>query len=348
VHLPKTKVLLFLGAGALALACFTPHEAAAQQPLQQPPSQPAPQAPVIPWPSGWPTLPLPGVSPPTPSTGQPVPQASRALLMPLIGPQAWQQEVRLVIQELESTLSPEYAARVKNIPLIVDPNQGDVNAFAGCDDRGNPFIAATEGLLEAIDAMSQTQANDDLFGTHTYDQYASVVMPRLAQGKGQSAALPLGILPVTTALDPRRLSHAHELFDEIAAFTFGHEISHHYLHHTGCANGQAQAGGANLAQLGQVFLRAVPVFNQPFETAADTAGCINTLDTGSARRARGLYVWTERGGLSLLDFFSRLERASGLSPLNPLGYVLSHPRPSLRIPWVQTVAQTWHYQHPGS
>jgi hypothetical protein len=259
--------------------------------------------------------------------------------------------VRLVIQEIESTLSPEHAARVRNVPLIIDPNQGDVNAFAGCDDQGNPFIAGTEGLLEAIDAIAQTQANDDLYGTHTYDQYASVVMPRLAQGKGQSAALPLGILPITTALDPRRLSHAHELFDEIAAFTFGHELSHQYLGHTGCANGQAQGGGAglaNLAQLGQVLLRAVPVFNQPFETAADTAGCVNTLDTGNARRARGLYVWTERGGLSLLDFFLRLERASGLSPLNPVGYVLSHPNPSLRIPWVKTVAQGWRYQHPGT
>jgi hypothetical protein len=348
VHLFKTHLLPFLG--ALALACLAPYDASAQQAPAQPPPPPQ-QAPVLPWPSGWPTLPIPGIpglSPPAPAAGQPAPAASRALLPPLIGPQAWQQEVRLVIQELESSLSPEYAARVKSIPLVIDPNQGDVNAFAGCDDQGNPFIAATEGLLEAIDAISQTQANDDLFGTRTYEQYASVVMPRLAQGKGQSAALPLGILPITTALDMRRLSHAHELFDEIAAFTFGHEISHHYLHHTGCANGQAQAGGVNLGQLGQGFLRVAPVFNQPLETAADTAGCINTLDTGNARRARGLYVWTERGGLSLLDFFSRLERASGLSPLNPMGYVLSHPSPTLRIPWVKTVAQGWRLQHPGS
>jgi hypothetical protein len=258
----------------------------------------------------------------------------------------WQQEVRLVMQELESSLSPEYAARVKNIPLVIDPNQGDVNAFAGCDDQGHPFIAGTEGLLEAIDAIAQTQANDELYGTHTYDQYTATVMPHLAQGKGQSAALPLGIIPFTTALDPRRLSRAHELYDEIVAFTFGHELSHHYLGHTGCANGAAGPLSAAV-QAGQVFLRVAPVFNQPLETAADTAGCNNTLDTGRARRARGLYTWTERGGLSLLDFFLRLERAVGISPANPLGYVQSHPSPRLRIPWVQGTAQVWRFQHPG-
>jgi Zn-dependent protease with chaperone function len=332
----KTKILAFLG--AVALASFTPHEASAQQ------AQPSP------WPTGWPTIPgfpAPAPAAPAPGNAPGAPQAAHALLLPLVGPQAWEQEVRLVIQELESTLSPEYAARVRNIPLVVDPNRGDVNAFAGCNDQGSPFIAATEGLLEAIDAIAQTQANDELYGTHTYDQYTATVMPHLAQGKGQSAALPLGIIPFTTVLDPRRLSRAHELFDEIAAFTFGHEISHHYLGHTGCANGQAGGPVATAVQMGQVFLRVAPVFNQPLEAAADTYGCNNVLDTGRARGARGLYVWTERGGLSLLDFFLRLERAAGVSPVNPIGYVQSHPSPRFRIPAVQGVAQVWHLQHPG-
>src|SRR5580698_2438793 len=228
----KTRFLLLC---LLALTCLVPHSASAQQ------------APAIPWPSSWPSPFPPPAAPATPPPGGT--QPARPLLFPLIGPQAWQQEVRLVMQELVANLSPEHAARVKNIPLVVDPNQGDVNAFAGCDDQGNPFVAATEGLLEALDAVSQTQANDDLFGTRTYDQYTATVMPRLAQGKGSSAALPLGIIPITTALDPRRLSHAHELFDEVAAFTFGHELSHQYLGHTGCANGQAQGGGAGLANL---------------------------------------------------------------------------------------------------
>jgi hypothetical protein len=254
------------------------------------------------------------------------------------------------MQEQIANLSPEHAARVRNVPLVVDPNQGDVNAFAGCDDQGNPFVAATEGLLEALDAISQTQANDDLYGTRTYEQYTAAVMPHLAQGKGTgaSAALPLGILPLTTALDPRRLSRAHELFDEIAAFTFGHELSHHYLGHTGCANGQAAAtAGPNPAILAQAFLRMIPIANQPNEVAADSAGCINTLDSGRARAPSGKYMWTERGGLTLLDFFARLERAAGVSPLNPIGYIQSHPNPAIRIPIVKAVAQTWRYQHPG-
>ena len=325
----KTRLLLV---AIVAMAFFAPSSAGAQQ------------LPAIPWPTGWPSP-----FPPAPATSAPAPgaPASQALLAPLIGPQAWQQEVRLVLQELIANLSPQYAARVRNIPLVVDPNQGDVNAFAGCDDQGNPFMAATEGLLEALDAVSQTQANDDLYGTRTYDQYTSVVMPRLAQGKGSSAALPLGIIPFNTALDPRRLSHAHELFDEIAAFTFGHELSHHYLGHTGCANGQTSAGGPNPAQLATMVTRILPGLNQPNEIAADSAGCINTLDAGHARAALGHYRWTERGGLTLLDFFARLERAAGLSPLNPIGFLQSHPNPAIRIPIVKAVAQTWHFQHPG-
>jgi hypothetical protein len=330
---PLRRLLLVLSLISFSLlvgACVVPHVT----PIQQTPS--------IPWPSAWPS---PFPAPPTQTPGSALPSSSRPLLLPLLGPQAWQAEVRLVIQEIVSNLSPENAAKVRNIPLVIDPNQGDVNAFAGCDDQGSPFIAATEGLLDAIDAISQTQANDDLYGTHTYDLYTGTVLPHLAQGKGSSAALPLGILPLTTALSPARLSLAHDLFDEIVAFTFGHELSHHYLGHTGCARGQAPSGGPNVAALGVMLTHALPGLNQPNEIAADTAGCLNTLDSGRARRPK--YVWTERGGLTLLDFFARLERASGLSPLNPVGFLLSHPNPAIRIPIVKAVAQTWRFQHPG-
>ncbi len=305
----------------------------------------AQQLPTIPWPSSWPN-PFPPANPPPPPPGA-AQTGNRPLLMPLVGPQAWQSEVRAVMQEVVASLSPEHAQKVRNIPLVVDPNQGDVNAFAGCDDQGQPFVAATEGMLEAIDAIAQTQAQDDLYGTKTYEQYLATVIPRLAQGKGQSAALPLGIIPLTTALDPRRLSHAHELFDEIAAFTFGHELSHHYLGHTGCANGQAQGAGPNPVQVANIFIRIAPGLNQPNEVAADSAGCYSTLDAGLVRRNQTKYPWTERGGLTLLDFFARLERASGMSPLNPMGILLSHPNAAYRIPIVKAVAQTWRYQHPG-
>jgi hypothetical protein len=269
------------------------------------------------------------------------------MLGPLFGPQAWQAEVRLVLNELIANLSPDKQARVRGIPLQFDPNPNTINAFAGCDEKGAPFMMGTEGLLEAIDAISQTVANDDLFGTHTYDEYTASVMPRLVQSNTASPALPLGILPFNTILDPRRLSHAHELFDNIVAFTFGHELSHHYLGHTGCANGASPLtlpGGLDPTQLLRMATR-VPVFNQPLETAADTAGAINMLDAGRARRPN--FQWTERGALLMLDFFSRLDRAAGISPVNPIGFLQTHPHPAFRIPVVQFVAQSWHQTHPG-
>jgi len=156
--------------------------------------------------------------------------------------------------------------------------------------------------------------------------------------------LPLGIVPPQMWLDPRRISRAHEMFDEIVAFTFGHELSHHYLGHTGCSNRQAGGIGPSIAQLGRLVtsLPYLQGLNQPNEIAADTRGCISVLDTGRARSTQA-YRWTEEGGLWLLDFFARLDRASGGSPL--LGFLKTHPNPGLRIPIVQGVAATWHLQH---
>jgi hypothetical protein len=254
--------------------------------------------------------------------------------------------VRAVIGELISNLSADNASRVHGVPLVFDPDATNVNAFAGCDDNGAPFIAGTEGLLEAIDGIAQTQATDELYGTRTYDAYTSVVGPRLAQSKGGSAALPLGTIPLQYLLLPQRLSRAHEIFDEVVAFTFGHELSHHYLGHTGCARGQAGGVGPAVASLGHLITTAVPWLNQPNEALADNAGVINVLDTGKRRMATA-YRWTERGGLTLLDFFARLERAAGLSPLNVVGYLQTHPNPSVRIPLLQADARVWWLQHPG-
>jgi hypothetical protein len=264
------------------------------------------------------------------------------MLGSLVGPVAWQAEARAVARELVAHLSPQNAARVSGIPLVFDPNPNEVNAFAGCDDSGAPFVAGTEGLLEAIDAIAETKATDERFGTHTYEAYVSVVAPRLVSKDGGSAALPIGVIPLQLWLDPGRASRAHEIFDETVAFTFGHELSHHYLGHTGCANGSAAGPGPAIAQLGQLATSVLPGLNQPNEIAADTSGCINTLDTGLARSASA-YAWTEAGGLWLLDFFARLERASGVNAW--LGFLRTHPNPGLRIPVVQGVATTWRFQH---
>jgi hypothetical protein len=307
-----------------------------QPPYQQPPyAQPQPQQPPYAQPT-YPPAPAPAPAP-APSV------SNRPLLGALVGPVMWQAEARAVARELVTNLSPQNQALVATIPLVFDPSS-DVNAFAGCDDSGAPFVTGTEGLLEAIDGISQTKANDELFGTRTYDAYANAVTPALVSANGGSALLPVGIVPAAQWMDPRRISRAHEIFDEIVAFTFGHELSHHYLGHTGCAHGQPQGVPPAVSDLGRLLSSAVPLFNQPNEIAADSQGCINLLDTGRARAAQA-YRWKEEGGLWLLDFFSRLDRASGASPL--LGFLRTHPNPGLRIPIVQGIATTWHLQHPG-
>jgi hypothetical protein len=263
------------------------------------------------------------------------------MLGPLVGPLMWQAEARAVARELVSNLLPSNQALVATIPLVFDPSE-DVNAFAGCDDSGAPFVAGTEGLLEAIDAISQTKATDERFGTHTYDAYVSAVAPALVSQKGGVALLPPGIVQPGQWLDPVRISRAHEIFDEIVAFTFGHELSHHYLGHTGCAHGQPPGVPPILSDFGRWASSAIPLANQPNEIAADHEGCDNLLDSGRARAAQA-YRWNEEGALWLLDFFSRLERAAGASPL--LGFLRTHPNSSFRLPLVQATAVTWHLQH---
>ena len=255
----------------------------------------------------------------------------------------WQAEARAVLSELVGNLSKSNQALVATIPIVFDATS-DINAFAGCDDSGAPFVAATEGLMEVIDAMSQTRATDELFGTQTYAAYTSAVAPVLVSQKGGSAMLAPGMIPPQAWVDPRRISRAHEMFDEIVAFTFGHELSLHYLGHTGCAHGQPQGALPAVLDFERLASTAVPFFNQPNEIAADWNGCNNVLDTGRAR-AMQAYRWSEEGGLWLLDFFARLESAAGANPL--LGFLRTHPNSGLRIPLLQSAAATWHFQHPG-
>ncbi len=314
-----------------------------------PPPQPQPYyGPPVPYgqpaPYGQPPPPYNPAYPQQPQ--QPVPAAQRPLLAPLVGVAAWQAELRGVLNELLASLNSSNQALVRGIPLVFDPTN-EVNAYAGCDDSGAPFLAATAGILEAVDAMAQTKATDELFGTQTYDAYCNAVLPQIVSSDKARAGLPAGIIPANYGSDLRRWSRAHELFDELLAFTFGHELAHHYLGHTGCAKGQG-GPGPDPSKLGRLAT-AVPFFNQFAEAAADAAGCYNLLDAGRARRP--LYAWTENGGLSLLDYFARLERAAGqggpLSLLNPLAVLKTHPNPLTRIPLLQAVARTWHQQHPG-
>jgi hypothetical protein len=322
-----------------------PQQPQQAQPPYAPPSTPYPQPYPNPQYAARPYAPPPVMTAPAPPPAPPPSPPPRPLLAPLVGTPALRAEISAVIAELVANLGPARAAMVQGVPLKFDASPNDVNAFAGCDAKGEPFIAATEGLLQAIDAIAQTTATDELFGTHTYDAYSNAVAPELVKPHGAGAALPVGIIPPSELLVSQRLSRAHELFDEIAAFTFGHELSHHYLGHTGCAIGSGATAGLDPAALGRILSGLAPGFNQPNEIAADSAGVISVLDTGRARVPN--YRWTEHGGLLLLDFFARMERAAGLSPLNPIGFLQTHPNPAFRIPIAQTVARTWWLQHPG-
>jgi hypothetical protein len=263
-------------------------------------------------------------------------------LAPLVGSLAFRAEVSSVMAELIANLAPAYQAKVKGIPLQFENNPAEINAYAGCDEKGASFMAGTEGILLAFDAIAQTKATDELFGTHTYEQYAATVTPQLVHSETATPALPVGIIPNPFVLDARRLSRAHELFDELAAFTFSHELSHHYLGHTGCANGDNLGA---FAALGHIATSIVPIFNQPNEAFADNFGVIDVLDSGRARRPQ--YSWTEQGGLFLLDFFGRLGQAAGNDRRLLEKYMTSHPDSSLRIPLVQNTARDWRSRHPS-
>jgi Zn-dependent protease with chaperone function len=132
------------------------------------------------------------------------------------------------------------------------------------------------------------------------------------------------------------------MFDEMIAFTLAHELSHHYLGHTSCAHGQTPGISPDWMELGRLLSSAVPLFNQPNELAADASGCVNVLDAGRLRASHA-YPWTEEGGVFLLDFFFRVEQASGDSPA--LAFFSTHPDPALRIPILQRVAGMWRQSH---
>jgi hypothetical protein len=337
--LTAALVVVALPLGLGACRASTQGSTAQQPQPQQPGYYPYPQQP-------YPQQPYPQQPYPQ-QPQQPQQPVARPLLAPLVGLQAQQQEVRNVLAELIHALSPQNQALVRGIPLVFDPTI-EVNAFAGCEN-GAPFLAATTGILEAVDAIAQTKATDELFGTQTYDAYTNAVLPQMVRSDKARAALPAGIIPANYGSDPRRWSRAHELFDDVIAFTFGHELAHHYLGHTGCAKGQSAGSGPDPAGLGRLLSNVIPVVNQFGEAASDSAGCVNALDAGRARRPQ--YEWSDNGGILLLDYFARIERAAGgggpLSLLNPVQFLKTHPNPLARIPTVQAVARNWRSQHPG-
>src|SRR5262245_60387868 len=138
---PSLVFLAFAFVGPSFLIVFF---LAACKPAQ--PAQPRPQQGPYYGPNAPPT---PNGQPPPPTPYPPsAPQAParRPLLPPLVGIPAQQQEVRNVLAELINALSTQNQALVRGIPLQFDPTT-EVNAYAGCDDNGQPFLAGTGGIL---------------------------------------------------------------------------------------------------------------------------------------------------------------------------------------------------------
>lgn len=269
---------------------------------------------------------------PEPVTPQPPPQD---LLLPVLGHDAQEEETRNVLKELVQNLPPEQKSRVEKIPMIFEKSS-EVNAFAGCDDKG-PFIAGTTGLLDIANGIAQTLATDEMKGTKTYDAYLKVAIDKVLEEK-PNLFYDLGNLTPDVGLDKARLSRAHEIFDDIVAFTFGHELAHHYLGHTPCATKTPLE--RDLANLGNIFVNMAPILNQPAEIAADQNGIFNVLFTG---RNRARHPFTDKGARLLLQFFSALEDAAGGGNRSFLkNFRSTHPPSPLRLRVLDEAIARWH------
>jgi hypothetical protein len=245
------------------------------------------------------------------------------------------QQAASVLAELVAALPPAAQAKVQGIPLVPDPTIGDVNAFAACDDAGAPLMAITDGLLEVEAYSAQFKATDEIFATRKLDQYGALV----AQNLRPNAPLPkpgAGMIDPTQHGDARKVARQHQLLDEQIAFVLGHELGHHHLGHTGCANGQAGSRGVSPGDFGRVLSRALPMFNQPNEVAADVAGTNNLLTAGARRQG---VKWNEEGAMLTLGFFATLDKLNIQKVA--LGFLLTHPHPVVRMPIVQQTAASW-------
>jgi Peptidase family M48 len=299
------------------------------------PSSPATtQAPTFPWP--FPSLPsLPGSLP------NPVDPINTVDLNWL------RNEANNTLSALIAALPTAARGRVDNIPFYADPTVGEVNAYAACDDQGLPLMAITDGLLQIEAYTAQFRATDEIFGTQKLDGYLRLVA-QYQRPKQPIVTPPAGFIDPAQNADARKVARQHQLMAEQIAFVLGHELAHHYLGHTGCANGTAKRSGVSAGDVGRLLARVVPAFNQPNEIAADVSGTQNLLTAGSKRAD---YRWNEEGALLTLDFFARLDQLTPASIL--FGFASTHPHPLVRRPIVQQTANNWRqsggagFQLPG-
>ena len=235
-----------------------------------------------------------------------------------------------VVGELINNLDSTTQSRVRNIPIVFDPNLTQVNAFASCAQSGKAAVTVTNGLELVVAHLAEAQAVDEIYGAHSVDNYIAYVAKN--QRSGQPVLAPaLGSYAPAQLADPRKQSREQQVFDETIAFVVGHELGHHYLNHLPCTS----VLPLDAAEIGQVITTTVPMFNQPYESAADVAGVTNVLRTGAQRNG---YHFTENGALLTMRFFSGIDQGA---PIDVFTFERTHPPPSVREPIIRTAAQTY-------
>jgi hypothetical protein len=234
------------------------------------------------------------------------------------------------LNELVANLPALQQARVRGIPLVIDDEVGEVNAFAACTAEGKSLMAISDGMLDISGHLAQARAIDELFGLRKVDEYVAFIA-RNQRPKTPIVQPPLGFFDLAQTADGRKVQRQHQILDEQLAFVLGHELAHHYLGHLPCT-----AGNVTASEIGRVLSDVVPAFNQPAEIAADMAGVNNVLTTGARRQG---YRFNEGGALLTMQFFSGVDQ---LSPIDIVfGFERSHPPPAIRIPVIQQTANTF-------
>jgi hypothetical protein len=237
-----------------------------------------------------------------------------------------------VLGELVAALPPERQAKVQGIPFIADAKVGDVNAYASCDESHMPRMTVTDGLLQIEAYISQLKAIDELYGTQKLEAYLTV-FAREQKPQEPIVAPPAGLIEQGQQVDPRKVARQHQIMEEQLAFVLGHELGHHYLGHTGCANGQSGDRNPTIGDIGRLFTKVVPVSNQFVESDADNAGVDDLLAAGARRQG---YHWTEEGAILTLGFFAHLHEITPDAAM--LFWLNDHPFPQQRLPLVRQEA----------
>jgi hypothetical protein len=265
---------------------------------------------------------LPPVPPPPPP-----PPAAPALVDPINTVDlVWlRAKAKSVLDELTAALPPAAQARVQGIPLTTDSAVGEVNAYAACNDKNLPQMTITDGLLQVEAYTAQLRATDEIFRASKLDQYLQVFVKE-QKPQQPIVAPPASLVDPAQQVDPRKVARQHEILEELLGFVLGHELGHHYLGHTGCANGQSGDRTGTLGDGQRLLTKTIPVFGQSLEVDADSVGVDDVLAAGARRSG---YHWTEQGALLTLGFFGALEPINALTPV--ITFVDSHPNPAVRV-----------------